>query len=46
MDININPTVIVVITSPLPRDGGTARTAIQVHAVKLELGKGRGGSPF
>ena len=27
--------VIVVITLPLPRDGGTARTAIQVHAVNL-----------
>ena len=27
--------VVVVITSPLPRDGGTARTAIQVHAVNL-----------
>ena len=26
---------VVVITSPLPRDGGTARTAIQVHAVNL-----------
>ena len=25
----------VVIIPPLPRDGGTARTAIQVHAVKL-----------
>ena len=31
--------VVVVITPPLPRDGGTARTAIQVHAVNLiELG--------
>ena len=27
--------VIVVITSPLPRDGGTAQTAIQVHAVNI-----------
>ena len=27
--------VVVVITPPLPRDGGTARTAIQVHAVHL-----------
>ena len=27
--------VVVVITPPLPRDGGTARTAIQVHAVNL-----------
>ena len=25
--------VVVVITLPLPRDGGTARAAIQVHAV-------------
>ena len=28
--------VVVVITSPLPRDGGTAQTAIQVHAVNLD----------
>ena len=27
--------VVVVITPPLSRDGGTARTAIQVHAVNL-----------
>ena len=27
--------VVVVTTPPLPRDGGTARTAIQVHAVNL-----------
>ena len=27
--------VVVVITPPLPRDGGTARTAIQAHAVNL-----------
>ena len=27
--------VVVVITPPLPRDEGTARTAIQVHAVNL-----------
>ena len=27
--------VVVVITPPLPRDGGAARTAIQVHAVNL-----------
>ena len=26
---------VVVITPPLPRDGGTARTEIQVHAVNL-----------
>ena len=31
--------VVVVITPPLPRDRGTARTAIQVHNVNLiELG--------
>ena len=31
--------VVVVITPLLPRDGDTARTAIQVHAVNLiELG--------
>ena len=39
--------VVVVITPPLPRDGDTTLTAIQVHAVNLiELGKGKGGSPF
>ena len=27
--------VVVVITPPLPRDGGTVRTAIQIHAVNL-----------
>ena len=27
--------VVVVITPPLPRDGGTARTVIQVHAINL-----------
>ena len=27
--------VVFVITPPLPRDEGTARTAIQVHAVNL-----------
>ena len=34
--------VVVVITPPLPRDGGTARTAVHVHAVyliKLRLGE-------
>ena len=31
----LEPSVVVVITLPLPRDGGTARTAIQVHAVTL-----------
>ena len=30
-----NVVVAVVITPPLPRDGGTARMAIQVHAVNL-----------
>ena len=31
--------VVVVVTPPLPRDGGTTRTAIQVNAVNLiELG--------
>ena len=32
---DIGIVVVVVITPPLPRDGGTARTAIQVHAVNL-----------
>ena len=27
--------VVVVITPPLPQDGDTARTAIQIHAVNL-----------
>ena len=27
--------VVVAIAPPLPRDGGTARTEIQVHAVNL-----------
>ena len=33
---------VVVITLPLPRDGGTAQTAIQVHAInriKISLGE-------
>ena len=39
--------VVVVITPSLPRDGGTARTAIQVHAVILiEIRRGEDGSPF
>ena len=39
--------VVVVITPPLPRDGGTARTAIQVHAVNLiEIRLGKDGSTF
>ena len=29
------PVVVVVVTSPLPRDGGTAQTAIQVQAINL-----------
>ena len=29
------PAVVVVITPPLPRDEGKARTAIQVHTVNL-----------
>ena len=37
----------VVITPPLSWDGGTARTAIQVHAVNLiEIRLGEDGSPF
>ena len=32
---------VVVITPPLPRDGGTVRTVFQVHAVNLiEIGLG------
>ena len=31
----LEPSVVVVITLPLLRDGGTARTAIQVHAATL-----------
>ena len=27
--------IVVVITPPLPRDGGTAQTLIQVHTVNL-----------
>ena len=30
-----NSCVVAVITPPLPRDEGTAQTAIQVHAVNL-----------
>ena len=38
---------IVVIIPPLPRDGGTARTTIQVHAVNpIEIRLGEDGSPF
>ena len=32
---NIDVVVVVVITPPFPRDGGTARWAIQIHAVNL-----------
>ena len=40
------PVVVVVVTSPLPRDGGTTRKAIQVHAVNLiEFSKRKDGSP-
>ena len=40
-------TVVVVITPPFLRDGGTARTAIQVHAVNLvDIRLGKDGSPF
>ena len=38
--------VVVVVITP-PRDGGTARMAIQAHPVNLiKLGKGKVGSPF
>ena len=33
--IRNNEVVVVVISPPLPRDGGTARTEIQVHSVNL-----------
>ena len=32
---NLSVVAVVVITPPLPREGGTARTAIQAHAVNL-----------
>ena len=36
------PVVVVVVTPPLPRDGGTAQTAIQVHAINLiEIKQGK-----
>ena len=39
--------VVVVITPPLPRDGGTARTAIQIHAVNLvEIRLGKSWQPI
>ena len=31
----VHAVVVLVITPPLPWDGGTARTAIQVHAVNI-----------
>ena len=38
---------LFVVTPPLPRDGGTARTAIQVHAVNLiEIGLGERWQPI
>ena len=38
---------VVGITPSLPRDGGMARTAIQVHVVNLiEIRLGIDGSPF
>ena len=39
--------VVAVITPPLPRDGGTAQTAIQVHAVNLiEIRRGERWQPI
>ena len=39
--------VVVVFTLTISQDGGTARTAIQVHAVNLtELGLEKNGGPF
>ena len=39
--------VVVLVAPPFPRDGGTARTAIQVHAINLiEIRLGKNGSPF
>ena len=39
--------VVVVITPPLPRDGGTARTAMKIHAVNLvKLGLGERQQPI
>ena len=39
--------VVVVTTLPLPRDGGTARTAIQVHTANLiETGQGERWQPI
>ena len=32
---SIHHVIVVVITPSFPQDGGTARTAIQVHAVNL-----------
>ena len=43
-----NPFVcLFVVTPPLPRDGGTERTTILVHAVNLiEIRLGEDGRPF
>ena len=39
--------VVVVITPPLPRDGGTVQTTIQVHAVNLiEIRPGKRSQPI
>ena len=39
--VTLHFVVVVVITPPLPRDGGTVRTVFQVHAVNLiEIGLG------
>ena len=47
IQISVIVIVVVVVSLPLTRDGGTASTAIQVHAVNLiELGQGNGGSHF
>ena len=43
----ISPVCVCVFTPPLPWDGGTARTVIQVHAVNLiDIRLGEDGSPF
>ena len=47
INLRFHVVVVVVVTPPLPWDGGMARTSIQVHAVNLiELDWGKGGSPF
>ena len=35
LSVTLDVVVVVVITPPLPRDRGTARMALQVHAVNL-----------